>query len=367
MLDELYIIFSIFVTGSLLFVFGFCFLFLSVPCNPSLRNYRTARRMMAYSYLFFGIINIVEYFTRSDSDNIRLTQAVTMVIAASQAVLFTYALITLVNTQFVVRRRLVRDLLPVSLFIAAVFIVCFVCSAACFDAFFYLFILFYGFLLVRFTRLFLLNYRRYRMQMDNYFSERESRRLRWVIFSFFAALSVGVLALVSTVFMSLLGALLFSALCAAFYTYFGIRFINYVFIFQYIETAITGDEKTERNERLSFADIKKKLEEWIAGKLFTEKGITVEQLSRRLNTNRTYLSGYINSCENKTFRNWINELRIKEAQRLLLQYPDKPAGEIAVMTGFSDGSHFGRLFAKQTGISPQAWRKQSKNTTIPSK
>jgi hypothetical protein len=313
MINDLYTILSIFVVASINFIFGLCFLFLLIPGKPSLNNYRTARYMMACAYLFFGIINILEYCTRSAGDNTRLTQTVTLIIAVSQAFLFTFTLITLINTRFLSRRRMTSELIPLVALIAGIFTAYFTCSDSWFGRWFYLFILCYALLMIRFIRLFTQNYRRYLTQMDNYFSEQESRRLRWVYFSFFAALSIGIMALLSALFMSEVGALLFSVALIGFYCYFGIRFINYAFLFQYIETAMKQEEiqLNEKNTRASFADIEQRIAEWKSNKLFTEEGITIERLARLLKTNRTYLSTYINCCENKTFRNWINELRIR--------------------------------------------------------
>jgi AraC-like DNA-binding protein len=284
-------------------------------------------------------------------------------VACSQAFLFTYTLITLVNIRFVTRRRIIRESIPVALFIATAFVIYFVCSEACFRVFFYIFLLFYVFLLIRFTRLFLLNYHSYCLQLDNYFSEQESRRLRWVYFTFFAALAIGVAALLSALFMSPLGSLLFSVALIVFYTYFSIRFISYATIFQHIEEAIvSGQQPEEENRKIdasTFSSIEIKVEEWIRKKKFTERKVNIGGLAGQLYTNRNYLSTYFNAYKKQTFRDWINDLRIKEAKDLLVQHPEMTVQEIALRIGFVNNSHFGRLFLKQTGCSPQTWRKQA--------
>jgi AraC-like DNA-binding protein len=52
----------------------------------------------------------------------------------------------------------------------------------------------------------------------------------------------------------------------------------------------------------------------------------------------------------------MNDLRIEEVKRFLIQYPDMSIQEIAQRTGFSERSHFTRRFTKQTGLSPKFWR-----------
>ncbi|MDR2805539.1 MAG: hypothetical protein LBB85_07870, partial [Dysgonamonadaceae bacterium] len=126
MIHLLYDIISIYVTGSLLLIGGVCFLFISVPGKPLLESYRKTRIMMACAYLFFASVNVVEYVCRNvGNDIIPLTQMVTLAIAFSQAFLFTWALISLLNVQWMERRRFCRELTLVLTFTAAVFIVYF--------------------------------------------------------------------------------------------------------------------------------------------------------------------------------------------------------------------------------------------------
>ncbi|MDR3340063.1 MAG: AraC family transcriptional regulator [Candidatus Symbiothrix sp.] len=363
MIDTLYTNISIFGTGCLLFGFGLCFLFVHIPESPALRNYRVARRVMACAYLFFGAVNVLEYGAHSADVHVPLTRMVTLVVACSQAFLFTYTLITLVNIRFVTRRRIIRELIPIALFIATAFVVYYACSTASFRLFFYVFLFFYLYLLIRFTRLFLANYRGYCFQMDNYFSEEESRRLRWVYFSFFAALAVGITALLSALFMSPLGSLLFSVALMGFYLYFSIGFISYATVFHHIEEAITIEKQPEeenvKTDPIAFAAIEEKVEEWVRDKQFTEQKVTIERLAAQLYTNRNYLSTYFNVHKKQTFRDWINKLRIEEAKALLHQHPDMTVSEIAFRVGFTDKSNFIRQFVKQTNVSPQVWRKES--------
>lgn len=44
-------------------------------------------------------------------------------------------------------------------------------------------------------------------------------------------------------------------------------------------------------------------------------GITIQDLSREIGINRTYLSNYINETYQTNFNGWINDLRIEEAKQ----------------------------------------------------
>jgi AraC-like DNA-binding protein len=368
MIHQLYDIISIYVTGSLLLTGGGCFLFISVPGSPLLESYRKARVMMACAYLFFAAVNVLEYVCRHTGNEILLlTRMVTLAIAFSQAFLFTWALISLLNVQWMERRRFCRELTLVLMFTAAVFTVYFAFPAAIARMGFYLLVGLYLMQMVRYTRLFAVNHRHFRQKMHNFFADGQERHLRWVVFSFCAALTIGVLALLSALFMSHPGALLFSVILATFYACFAIRFLKYGFSFRVIEPAMEEVEPASGDAAgltypAAFASIETKMAKWVAEKGFTQQGTTLDKLAAALYTNRSYLSSYLNDYKKQTFHNWIGELRIEEAMRLLQQYPDMNLQEIAQRAGFSHRSHFTHLFTKRTGLSPKFWRQQHKNT-----
>ena len=209
--------------------------------------------------------------------------------------------------------------------------------------------------------------------MDNYYSDEEAGRLRWVVFSFFASLSIGIMALLTSVFISILTTLIFTIVFDIFYTYFAIRFLNYPHLFQtVIEQAMENEmpetEQTDNSVKTAagaFALLEKRIEPWVANKGFTETGITIDVLAAKLTTNHKYLSTYINTYKKQTFRKWINELRIEEAKIILLQEQETTLTEIAHRTGYSDKSHFLRQFKEQTGISPTEWRKVVRTSSFP--
>ena len=363
-----YNIISIWIPVGLLLAFGLTFLFTGLPDNRGLSNYRKARYTMACAYLFFAGITITEYFFSNASEcNIPLLQVIVLIIAVSQAFLFAYTLLALLTVKFSGWWYLFQKSIPIILFILAVVVVYFFGSEACFKAAFYGFAGGYAFLLLFYTRLFLSGYRQFRTKMDNYFSDLQAKQLHWVAFSFFAALTIGIMALLSVVFISIVIVLLFSVTSIVFYTYFAIRFLGYPYLFQTLEAAMTDElpEETPPTEtetpivtdNTAFAILEKRINQWVADKGFTQQGITINILSKQLITNRSYLSEYINTREKKTFREWINKLRIEEAQKLMLQYPQMTISEIAIQTGFSDTSNFRRLFSHFTKFKPQEWRK----------
>ena len=60
-----------------------------------------------------------------------------------------------------------------------------------------------------------------------------------------------------------------------------------------------------------------------------------------------------------TIRGSIEETRLKAARRML-QSSDAPVSAIAARCGFSSSNYFIRIFHARTGLSPDAWRRQSR-------
>ena len=59
---------------------------------------------------------------------------------------------------------------------------------------------------------------------------------------------------------------------------------------------------------------------------------------------------------------WLNHRRIETAKQLFRQYPEVlTVRQIGTMTGFADPYYFSKLFKKQTGISPTAYRQRFLN------
>jgi len=367
MFDDIYFALAIALVSAL-FVSGLLFHVLSGNMGSSV--FRTALRMMVFTYCFFGTVNLLELGSRTflpASDDMLLFQVATLVVAMTQAFLFTHTLILLIHTTTVTRRKMVRELVTILILSAALIAACFTLPAGWVQPTVRLFILFYIFLLIRYTRLFVVTYREGLRRMDNFFSGQEARQLRWVHFSFYAALSIGLLALTAGLFPGILTGVVCSVVYMFFYLYFAVRLINFGFVYKQLEEALSDDAAPPQdtghdpNVRYSshFRTIEVKLEAWVKAGQFVQFGVTVDDLARQIGTNRSYLSKHINSTEGKTFRQWINELRIEEAKTLLRQYPEMPVSEIAKKVGFVNKSHFGRTFLALTQSSPHNWRIKS--------
>ena len=87
------------------------------------------------------------------------------------------------------------------------------------------------------------------------------------------------------------------------------------------------------------------------------KEITLEDVARKLNYSKYYISHVISETFGCNFRPLINSYRVSMAQNLLLT-TGKTIGEISYECGFKNQSSFNRIFLKHTGATPSAFRQQ---------
>jgi len=99
------------------------------------------------------------------------------------------------------------------------------------------------------------------------------------------------------------------------------------------------------------------LKEMIQDQLDTNMSLSLQQVSHDLEINPSYLSREFSKYfENLSFGDYIRKLRIEKATNLL-ETTNYPLTEIAYLTGFSDQSHFNRIFKKQMGMTASEYRK----------
>jgi AraC-like DNA-binding protein len=101
----------------------------------------------------------------------------------------------------------------------------------------------------------------------------------------------------------------------------------------------------------------KELKEIIQDQIDTNLTMNLKEISKDLNINPTYLSrAFSKYFDNLSFGEYIRKLRIEKAIDLLKQ-PQYSLSEVAYLTGFSDQSHFNRIFKKHTGMQPSVYKK----------
>ncbi len=84
--------------------------------------------------------------------------------------------------------------------------------------------------------------------------------------------------------------------------------------------------------------------------------VSEKDVADRFGISYSYFSRSFKQTINMSFKEYINYLKINEAQRLLLTSPDS-IQEISEKLGFSSSSHFINVFKKQKNCSPRQYKK----------
>lgn len=361
--------YSLWTALPLMIFFGAYFLLARTPDKAIFDNYLRSRRIMGCALMLLSANYAVHLFTEirlRDIDAAILMNLSTYFLCYW---LFSSALTTLLDRFYVTRRRMATHLAQWLLFTLAAGIILkwlpegttqkigLLAMAA--------WLVCYGLTLAR--RL-IKAYRRAVRLFDDTLSDDIAAYIRWLsIFTYWAVIfgvGCGLLTFLPDRYIFLW---VFSSI--PFYVYLFCSYMNYLLFYEQVERALEADTLTEPAAADDTpepaaamptsirADIAARLEEWIAADGYTRPGLTITDVANDLLTNRTYLSGYINTTYDTTFREWITRLRIEYAKRLLLGSPELTVQDVSERSGFQSTSHFIRIFKERTACPPAKWRK----------
>jgi len=355
-------------------IMSIVFLTLPFPANKGLDKYRNSLKFLAGAYLIMSFIKIIVVIY--DIAMVDIISIEGLTISCLQAPLFTFTIITLINPNLITKRYLLTQLAPVPALLIVYVLVAIrwgnpelinlgeMCKLWIHPAIIVreIYTAYYIFILVRLTIIFNREVRKYEKEIDNYYAENYRLYLPGVKYSFYAALTVGIGALISCFMFSELWVLIFTISYGLFYIAFGIYYIQYPQTFIYIQRALNPQKESisepVKTKRLNWKDMKHEI---ISTKYYLRTGVNIEEMSQYLKIGRTTLSTFINNEEAMNFNMWINSLRIEEAKKNLIEFPEYNLAQIAEMTGYSESSNFSRQFKNITKVSPSVWRQNNKN------
>jgi len=222
--------------------------------------------------------------------------------------------------------------------------------------------------------------------LENYYDEDESHKIKWVKFCYVISMLTNLFVLV---YLGLYFLLDYKMEVASLYTlwyllymlYLSSNFISFIgshrlVLEAFAHKTLSGEDIINRiNENkkrkgkksvavpelsvVSEAEFKKleaSLDQWVLEKKYTEYDKSREEIARELHTSKEVLHHYFQTRRGMDFKSWRTMLRIEEAKRLLLENKEASTHMIAEVSGFSDRSNFHRQFVKIVGCSPKQWR-----------
>ena len=86
-----------------------------------------------------------------------------------------------------------------------------------------------------------------------------------------------------------------------------------------------------------------------------KEDITIKSASAHLHVSESYVTKIFSQKLGCTFRDYINTLRVSEAQNLLKK-SDMKIIEVMLTCGFQNQSSFNRVFLQESGVSPREYR-----------
>jgi AraC-like DNA-binding protein len=87
----------------------------------------------------------------------------------------------------------------------------------------------------------------------------------------------------------------------------------------------------------------------------SHRKIYIEEVAQVANLSTEAFCRYFKTRTMKTYTTFLNEVRVSQASRLLINNRDKSISEICFETGFSNISNFNRVFKRITGKTPSQY------------
>jgi len=346
------------------------FLALPLPTKKELNKYRISLRFLTGAYLLMALLKI--YILSFDIKLINIIPIENLILSVSQALLFSTALITLLNPKFNGFGYLQNKIIVLIVLMLTCFILSFwwenpeissldtlkenliqPCVVVRIIT-----LLYYIYLLVVLTKEFQAQEKNYLKEIDNYYADNSTLKLSWVKYCFYAALVIGLIALASFIIISEVFSIYIDIIFTLFYLFFGLFYIQYPRTFEFIEPAFItidgqGSELSKNTKRNNWNELKVQI---ISEKYYLKTGANIADMAQHLKIGRTTLSNMINNEEKMNFNSWVNMMRIEEAKRIFTDNPDINMAKVAETVGYSELSNFSKQFKICTGKTPSSWR-----------
>ena len=364
--------YSLCIALPLMSFFGFYFLFAKTPEKSIFENYLRSRRIMGVAILLLAANYSVHFFFGIRFKNANAAILMNLSTYFLCYWLFSSALTTLLDRFYITKRRLRTHIFLWILFSILSGIVLLLLPKGILQttAMFALatWLVIYGLFL---TRRLLKTYHKVIRIFNDTHADDIGAYIKWLsIFTYWAVIfgvGCGLLTFLPDEYIYI-----WILSSVPFYIYLFLCYLNYLLFYEQVENAMedgmtseeenlcdTTNQKQEQKHETPFyhAEIEKKIKGWIDTDGYIRPGLTIKELSDKLQTNRTYLSGYIKAKYEMSFRDWITGLRIEYAKRLLAQNPRLTVADISEKSGFLSPSHFIRMFKENAGCTPVRWKK----------
>ncbi len=378
------VLFASFVVMYAYALFSFCTL---SPEGKEYDGYRVSRKIFGVTMAMWATYLIIHWFFNFRLNDIHLATTLSLSCYFTGVMLLEMTFSSLISGRDYPVRKRIKEIVITALCVnAALFSNYLFASTPVQDIVLVIMAILFTVEVVLLVLKFLRVYRNALKRADNYYSDNIDIFIRWMPNSIYLAIAFGfagsILSFASNFAVSvyMFGGLLL-------FTYIFISYQNYMInITKMKDLLLTDDDNQEppivrsktdseiepevltsytpvdnineddmNEESKEMKRIAKRLNSWLKRRGFIKKGVTIEELAVKFDTNRTYLSSFINSTYELSFREWIAMHRIEYAKELLLADEEMSSKKIAEKVGYSPNA-FTTIFTKSEKVSPMQWR-----------
>ena len=371
-----------------MYIFGIISFLTHSPKGAEYKNYNTSRNIFSVAMIIWASYIAFQWCFNFRTNNTLLASTLNISCYYLGGLLLEFMFSSLLVCQIAIHKRIKNIVIKTVLLNAALCLNLLIVPNAwqqiVLRFMVLIFIVEIGFLTIRFFKI----YRNALRKADNYYSDNVSKLINWMPRSIYLTIFLGFLGSVLAFAPKFLIAI-YMLLGLILFTYIFISFQNYMINIVQIRELILIDNliadqenssahiiekentqeqthpmetttirETNHRENAYHVLLDQKIEGWVANKGFIKQGLTIEETAIEFGTNRTYLSSYINSTYNLSFRKWIALKRIAYSKELLCSDSELQLSKIAEMVGYSS-SAFNAAFIKINTITPSQWRNEN--------
>ena len=220
---------------------------------------------------------------------------------------------------------------------------------------------FYGLMLLYYFWRHLIYMKAMRSTLQNYYDRNMDGQLRWMHFGIFILVTLGL-----TVPLIIFGVGKWLAPYALFF-FFSIFYFVDCFCIYVLSSVPRKLQEAEENEQQEQTDevqsdiqrfdidamnrVERAVEKWVRGGRYLQGGMKLPSAAAEMDIPQYLLSSWLRHKRLK-YSDWMIDLRISEAKRVLVEHSDWNNEAVAQYCGFTDRCYFQTIFKKKTGMTP---------------
>lgn len=115
-------------------------------------------------------------------------------------------------------------------------------------------------------------------------------------------------------------------------------------------------------EKLSTEEYFQKIKRYVQSHM--AEPLSLQKVSREMGVSQTYLSRLFRKYENASFNNYLTDLRMEKAKRLMQSEEKIFVKDVAEQVGYKDQFYFSRIFYSYTGVRPSEYIEKETGNVI---